>query len=941
MASQQKAVKRLFEAALLLKPAERGSFLDRKCGSDLELRRIVEDLLSSDERAGSFLLHPPFEHLDKAAFFEQLVEDQTRSLGSRYATPPGPWSEQLKPGQILNKRFVVVRFIAKGGMGEVYEAEDLYLQRTHIALKTILPRVADDPSLRERFEREVLLPREVIHPNLCPIYEIFHCDEPPLGFLFLTMKLLPGTTLAKRLKEPPPLAANDKITIVKQICAGLVAIHGTGIIHGDIKPSNIMLDGSGVDLRLWITDFGLARAFETETTVQNPWVVAGTPGYIAPELKSGHAPSQATDLFAFGIVLHELFTGARPEVETDGSFVIASPKLNSSDTPSFCAELVRGCLDLDPKRRCQVFSQALVALGLKRRQRRPWTRRELITAAAVGVCALGIGGWVERDDLYNLSHPLPNKRFVALMAWPPSDSGAIVSTVLDSIGDRLARAEAYIKDLLVISFNDVRGLASSSPRPAESVSALGANLVLTAWLHVTASEMVLILRVLDAVTERVIRSTSVSCAQSQVGSLADRASAAAVRLLGIRQQSTVSEPDELRRLPPEVFRVFSEAESLAGEPNDVGLDQAIEKYKKALAVSPHFSLGYARLAMAYIRQHLIHSREGTLSLADSNADLAVHYNPESGTALLSKALALLYSGNTDEAVKYFRRSLGADPENPETLLYEAQAYRDLNQWPQAEMVYHQINKNRPNYWPAYNELGWILFRMAKYDEAVKAFESAAASAPEVALPLANLSTMYVELGNNEQAKLTSQRSLKVHPNAQAYLTLGDVAFEEKQYIAARDFYSEAAKLEPKSHLIWRNIADCYAMLSQPSKVKEYYAKAAAALSDELETSPRHGASWTTLAFYHAKTGDRTAADIDIKNADAYGETDVESQFMKVQALAVLGAAHDALSLLINCIDRGLSPVEVQMALDLKDLQKDPRYVARIATQQKTHDTAVH
>ncbi|HEX3471921.1 MAG TPA: protein kinase, partial [Silvibacterium sp.] len=100
------------------------------------------------------------------------------------------------PGQILNERFVIVRFIAKGGMGEVYEAEDPFLQGVHVALKTILPHMADDPALQQRFEREVLLAREVTHPNLCPIYDIFHREQPPPSFLFLTMKLLPGETLA-------------------------------------------------------------------------------------------------------------------------------------------------------------------------------------------------------------------------------------------------------------------------------------------------------------------------------------------------------------------------------------------------------------------------------------------------------------------------------------------------------------------------------------------------------------------------------------------------------------------------------------------------------------------------------------------------------------------------------------------------------------------------
>ncbi len=287
MASRQETVKRLFESVLSLQPTQRQAFLDRECGVDLELRRIVEELLADDARAGSFLLHPPLEHVDKAALFEQLIAWPTLPLDSTYDISSGPRGEQLKPGQTLNDRFVVVRCIAKGGMGEVYEAEDRYLQRTHVALKTILPHIADNPSFRKRFEREVLLAHEVSHPNLCPIYELYHCDEPPPEFLFLTMKLLPGKTLTGRLKDGPSLATNEKIAIVKQISAGLVAIHDADIIHRDIKPSNIMLDGSGPDLRLWITDFGLARVFESETTLHSQRAVAGTPGYLAPELNSG------------------------------------------------------------------------------------------------------------------------------------------------------------------------------------------------------------------------------------------------------------------------------------------------------------------------------------------------------------------------------------------------------------------------------------------------------------------------------------------------------------------------------------------------------------------------------------------------------------------------------------------------------------------------------
>jgi serine/threonine protein kinase len=182
-----------------------------------------------------------------------------------------------------------VRFIAKGGMGEVYEAADCLLQGAQVAVKTILPQIADDPDLQQRFESEVLLARQVNHSNLCPIYDIFHCHQPPPSFLFLTMKLLPGETLAARLRGTASISTREGLAILKQMAAGLAAIHAAGIVHRDIKPNNIMLDGTGLDVRLCITDFGLARAYTGETSLSGNELAAGTPDYMAPEVRRGLA----------------------------------------------------------------------------------------------------------------------------------------------------------------------------------------------------------------------------------------------------------------------------------------------------------------------------------------------------------------------------------------------------------------------------------------------------------------------------------------------------------------------------------------------------------------------------------------------------------------------------------------------------------------------------
>ena len=284
MALQREFVEQLFEAALALEPAERQAFLDHACADDAELKRTVEELLAEDARAGSLLEQPPFYLFGQAGPPRAGVT--TDSLDS--SEIPAPPAGRLKPGQILIDRFVIVRFIAKGGMGEVYEAEDGFLQGVRVALKTILPQIAEEPALQQRFEREVLLAREVNHPNLCPIYDIFHCEQPPPNFLFLTMKLLAGETLATRLRSTTPISVAEGLAILKQMTAGLAAIHAAGIIHRDIKPNNIMLDGSGSDVRLCITDFGLA--FESERSFSGKGLVAGTPDYMAPELFQGQRP---------------------------------------------------------------------------------------------------------------------------------------------------------------------------------------------------------------------------------------------------------------------------------------------------------------------------------------------------------------------------------------------------------------------------------------------------------------------------------------------------------------------------------------------------------------------------------------------------------------------------------------------------------------------------
>ena len=186
------------------------------------------------------------------------------------------------------------------------------------------------------------------------------------------------------------------------------------------------------------------------------------------------------------------------------------------------------------------------------------------------------------------------------------------------------------------------------------------------------------------------------------------------------------------------------------------------------------------------------------------------------------------------------------------------------------------------------------------------------------------------LGKRAQAIDASQRSIRLSPNEDAYITLGDIAFTDGNYKSSLEYYKQAAALNPDSDMTWGNIGDCYAKLGDRADARKSYQKAAELLAAALAADPRNGPGWATLAFYHAKVGATARAEADIKNAETQGAKDVQSQFMITQALAVLGKKEDALKLLLACMDKGLSPVQVDLAVDLKELRKDPRYLSRVA-----------
>jgi eukaryotic-like serine/threonine-protein kinase len=852
----------------------------------------------------------------------------TESMGEE---APGSPRRQLAVGDCLGGRFTIIRFLARGGMGEVYEAADEYLQGQHCALKTLRPEIAADPMVKQRFEREVILSRNVSHPNVCPTYDLFREDSPNGPLLFLTMKLLRGESLSALLSRVPILGSEISLRIIRQMAAGLDAAHKAGIIHRDFKPGNVMLESLGPDVHVSITDFGLSRQHHSDTGLTQTGQLWGTPGYIAPELLEGQMASPASDVYAFGVVLHEMLTGRKPVKSSQGQPV--RPSRLVPGLPQFWDKVILGCLTSDPLKRFPSAGEAIAAIATgtsgsrSTRARVDWLDRwklqAVIFAVVIAVTVLW-WGWPALDAWF---HPLPQRRFVALMAWPattnPRDR-SLQQDVLEAIGARLARSETANKDLLVISPNDAVGLSPVNT-PADAVGALGANLVLAASMRAEKSGEALTLEVLDASTGHELRHREIRVAGPHLATLPSEASRVAADLLDLPQPARLNDKDELSHVLPDAYRLYASAEEQMSQPNDAGVDRAIEIYEKALEADPHFALGYARIAMAYIRK-FIRSRDlASLNLAGKNAGFAVQYNPDSAKAMFSRGLVELYSGNTEQAIATFGQALRLDPNDPQILLSKAAAFGDLGRLAEEEQGYREIVKDRPNFWPAYNELATILSRAGQYSKAAEAYAAGAAVAPRVALPLANLGSMYLNLNRNKDAEDAFRRSLDRAPNEQAYFGLGDIKFEAADYRGALDYYAKARDLKPNNDTAWRDIGDCYAMLGDSARVQESYTKAAQILSESLRTNPRRGRAWMTLAFYEAKIGNRVEAEAAIRNAEEKGARDAKSQLEKAEALALLGRKDEAVELVLDCLRKGISKVEVELALDLAEVRVDPRY----------------
>ena len=361
-------------------------------------------------------------HFDQCEVCQRLLSEAAHALATAVTAPflesdQLSWHTTFQPGTLVGHRYLIRHFIARGGMGEVYEAFDRELQE-RVALKTVTSTACDNASAVRRLKAEVQLARRVSHPNVCRIYDFgtHTMAETGAPISFLTMEFVDGETLGQRVRLGGALPVDEARALGRQLLLGLSAAHEAGVLHRDFKSDNVMLRAEpGGGCSPLILDFGLARALDagSRSTSGSHSNLLGTFGYIAPEQLEGRQHTTASDVYSFGLVWFEMLTGQLPFDSPSSPVSRALARLQSaasapsSRNPLVPADLdtvVLGCLRRSPRDRYRTAREVLDALDASETRAHRASPRRRILPLCLGAVIGGVGAYVAVASFH---HPPP------------------------------------------------------------------------------------------------------------------------------------------------------------------------------------------------------------------------------------------------------------------------------------------------------------------------------------------------------------------------------------------------------------------------------------------------------------------------------------------------------------------------------------------------------
>ena len=865
------------------------------------------------------------QHGEKSLLLMADSRDQT-------ATQIRPDRPIFLPDDVIGDRYRVVRFIARGGMGEVYEVEDWELQ-ARIALKTIAPERASSARQIGRFRQEIQLARKVSHANVCRVFDLgHHKDKLHADLLFLTMELLEGETLSAYLHRRGSMTCEQALPLVRQMVSALAAAHQLGIVHRDFKPGNVMLVEATPGPLAKVTDFGLATNPECDETVAESVVdVVGTPEYMAPEQLRGQCSSRS-DIYALGITVFQMLTGKLP-CSHDAPFKELDAGTVKRIGPRW-REAITKSLAVNPADRFATVEEFWCALsGENLPTQSGWKafaagiRRHRATYA-IGACVvLGAIILVLAGALPNPFKRLPQEKHLAVLPFQnignDASNQAFAEGVAESLTSKLSQLERYQKSFWVVPSSDTRHVKSLD----EAYRNLNVTLAVTGSIEHTAEGVNLTADLVDPKNHRQLSSRSIHVPSANLDEMQQRVWESVADMLDLQVSSQAKE--ELAAggtTQPGAYELYEQGMGYNKRFNLEDTDRAIALFDKALSKDPNYALAYSGLGNAYANKFVLTRDPHWIEKATQNAKRAVELNDRLVPVRMTLGMVYQHTGQLDQAISQYKLVLADDPSIIEAEFQLAQVYEAKGKYLEAEEAYKDVIARRSGYWLGYSGLGSLYYSQGKFSEAAEQFKTMIDLAPDNSLGYYDLGGVYIGLGRYEDAIAVLKKGLTIRPDCDGWTNLVAAYMYLGRYQEAADAAKKATDLNPHNHDLWRNLADSYHQIpGRQVDAMTAYQRARDAATDQLKVNATNTQVLSSIALYDAHLGYKNEAERYIARALELSPNNSYSLFTSALVYEIIGNREKALMAVRKAVDAGYSPEEVAQEPELRALHSDVRY----------------
>lgn len=801
----------LAEKVLEQSPEVRENWLRNACRGDVQAISQVRAYIDSEIRIKHFL-NLPFAQAMRGLLLHEFGAE-------------APTVIHFSVGEIVADRFRIIRCIAEGGMGVVYEAFDEKLRR-RVAIK--FARLG----FGNHLPPEVRHASEITHPNVCRIFDMHTSSSPSGPAEFFSMEFLDGRTLADRLNDGS-LDASSAISIALQLCQGLAAAHKQRVIHGDLKCNNVILVPAkdGVPERAVITDFGLARQarwtgvagnLDAQRLASAP--VGGVRAFMAPELLNGQKPTMASDIYATGVILRQVSLAARPGV------------------PRQWNGIINRCLEMEPARRFINGEALLSALS-------PSATRRWIAAAAAVLFAASLSGM--------LTYQRANapKRTVRLALLPfagdssSSLSHATAARLAQLNGNRQVRFEFL--DRAAFATHTLRGTIETSPSSPQSAKTVHAFLT-DAQTGVDKAEWRLR-----------YQSADLPFAPTALAGLA----AIALDLPPLQK-----DPD-LNAAARNDY-----AAGLTMIRDEAQPDEALSRLNRAVYADPNSALAFAGLAEAQLLESRLHQDNAWLDQARESVRQAELRNPDLVEVHLISGWLDKTSGHYESAAKHFLRAIESQPADATAWRRLGQTYEAAGQEGEALDALRRAVAAEPGYFKNHRELGIFFYRRNRFPEAVKEFSAMATFAPNSPESHTLLGETWYQMSNYGNAESELQLAATLRDTSDTEHTLGAICWDEQKDEEAAGHYLRALQIGPENSSIWMSLGFCYREQKLAAKASNVYRRGLQASGKELVQDPRNARAHASQAYFEAMLHDPARAEEDAAESLKLSHDDDTTQF---------------------------------------------------------------